>query len=78
MKLAGVDVGGTFTDVIVVDTDSKNVRIHKVPSTPADPSEGLIEGLRSAGDDSREVDFLAHGTTIAPTPCSSTTGHRSG
>src|SRR5712692_7048829 len=65
MKLAGADVGGTFTDVIVVDTDSKNVRIHKVPSTPEDPSEGLIEGLRSAGDDSMGVDFLAHGTTIA-------------
>jgi N-methylhydantoinase A len=65
MKLAGVDVGGTFTDVIVVDTDSKSVRIHKVPSTPDDPSEGLIEGLRSAGDDSMGVEFLAHGTTIA-------------
>src|SRR5713101_2274679 len=65
MKLAGADVGGTFTDVIVVDTDSKAVRIHKVPSTPEDPSEGLIEGLRSAGDDSMGVDFLAHGTTIA-------------
>ncbi len=65
MKLAGVDVGGTFTDVIVVDTDSKAVRIHKVPSTPDDPSEGLLEGLRSAGDDSLGVEFLAHGTTIA-------------
>ena len=65
MKLAGVDVGGTFTDVIVVDTDSRNVRIHKVPSTPDDPSEGLIEGLGSAGRDSMDVDFLAHGTTIA-------------
>ena len=65
MKLAGVDVGGTFTDVIVVDTDSKAVRIHKVPSTPDDPSEGLLEGLRSAGDDSMGVEFLAHGTTIA-------------
>src|SRR6266550_2912204 len=65
MKLAGVDVGGTFTDVIVVDTDSKAVKIHKVPSTPDDPSEGLIDGLRSAGNDSMGVDFLAHGTTIA-------------
>src|SRR5436309_631522 len=65
MKLAGVDVGGTFTDVIVVDTDSKAVKIHKVPSTPDDASEGLIDGLRSAGDDSMGVEFLAHGTTIA-------------
>lgn len=65
MKLAGVDVGGTFTDVIVVDTDSRDVRIHKVPSTPDDPSEGLIQGLGLAGRDSMDVDFLAHGTTIA-------------
>ncbi|HZV49472.1 MAG TPA: hydantoinase/oxoprolinase family protein [Candidatus Dormibacteraeota bacterium] len=65
MKLAGVDVGGTFTDVIVVDTASRQVRIHKVPSTPDDPSQGLVEGLAATGPDAREVDFLAHGTTIA-------------
>jgi N-methylhydantoinase A len=65
MKLAGVDVGGTFTDVIVVDTESRDVWIHKVPSTPEDPSEGLIEGLRTVDSGSRDVDFLVHGTTIA-------------
>ena len=78
MKLAGVDVGGTFTDVIVVDTDSKAVQIHKVPSTPDDLSEGLIDGLRTSGvptkpaswggtvdSGSADVDFLVHGTTIA-------------
>src|SRR5262245_7483099 len=65
MKLAGVDVGGTFTDVIVVDTDSNAVEIHKVPSTPDDLSEGLIEGLGSFDSGSAELDFLVHGTTIA-------------
>src|SRR5215471_11576153 len=65
MKLAGVDVGGTFTDVIVVDTDSKAVQIHKVPSTPDDLSEGLIEGLRLVDSGSIDLDFLVHGTTIA-------------
>jgi len=65
MKLAGVDVGGTFTDVIVVDTDSRDVWIHKVPSTPEDPSEGLIDGLRTVDSGSRDVDFVVHGTTIA-------------
>jgi N-methylhydantoinase A len=65
MKLAGVDVGGTFTDVIVVDTESRRVRIHKVPSTPDDPSRGLIEGLTATGPEAGEVDLLVHGTTIA-------------
>ena len=65
MKLAGVDVGGTFTDVIMVDTESRDVRIHKVPSTPDDLSEGLIEGLRSMDSGAADADFLVHGTTIA-------------
>ena len=65
MKLAGVDVGGTFTDVIVADTETSEVRIHKVPSTVADPSEGLIEGVSAADGDATEIDALLHGTTIA-------------
>ena len=65
MKLAGVDVGGTFTDVIVVDTDTEAVEIRKVPSTPEDPSEGLISGLVGEERDGKDVDFLVHGTTIA-------------
>jgi N-methylhydantoinase A len=65
MRLAGVDVGGTFTDVIVVDTDSREVKIHKVPTTPDDPSEGLISGVLGAANGGEGIDFLAHGTTIA-------------
>ncbi len=65
MKLAGVDVGGTFTDVIVADTETSEVRIHKVPSTTADPSEGLIEGVSAADGDPTAIDTLLHGTTIA-------------
>ena len=65
MRLAGVDVGGTFTDVIVADTESSEVWIHKVASTPEDPSKGLIAGLSSANGDPGAVDILLHGTTIA-------------
>lgn len=65
MKLAGVDVGGTFTDVVVVDTDSAEIDVHKVQSTPDDPSEGVIDGLGEAGGKAAELDFLAHGTTVA-------------
>ena len=65
MRLAGVDVGGTFTDVILVDPESDDVRIHKVPSTPEDPSGGLIAGVAGLDGGVSQLDFLVHGTTIA-------------
>ena len=37
-KMIGVDVGGTFTDVMFGDTESQQIAIHKVPTTPADPT----------------------------------------
>ena len=46
MQLIGVDVGGTFTDLIFTDTDRDVTLIHKVPTTPDDPSVGAIAGLR--------------------------------
>ena len=36
-----VDVGGTFTDIVVLDSETGDVRIGKVPTTPSDPSEGV-------------------------------------
>ena len=65
MKLAGVDVGGTFTDVIVADTETSEVWIHKLASTPDDPSEGLIAGVSAADGEPAAIDTLLHGTTIA-------------
>ena len=63
----GVDVGGTFTDVVVARDGE--IRVAKTPSTPAAPEEGVVDGLRkgreAAGLDLSEVAFLAHGTTVA-------------
>jgi N-methylhydantoinase A len=62
----GIDVGGTFTDVVAV-TDGR-VRVHKVASTPDAPAEGVVEGLSEAADEGlplQTVDTLAHGTTVA-------------
>jgi len=63
----GVDVGGTFTDVVTV-TDGR-ARVRKVPSTPDAPEEGVLSGvdagLERGGIDPGDVDFLAHGTTVA-------------
>jgi N-methylhydantoinase A len=58
----GIDVGGTFTDFVAV-SDGELVTA-KVPSTPADQSDGVIASLEAA-EIGRAVDALAHGTTIA-------------
>ncbi|WP_276261189.1 hydantoinase/oxoprolinase family protein [Haloglomus litoreum] len=62
----GVDVGGTFTDVVAV-TDGR-VRVHKVASTPDAPDRGVANGLdeaAAAGLSLPDVGTLAHGTTVA-------------
>jgi N-methylhydantoinase A len=60
-----VDVGGTFTDVFVLDEDTADVRVAKVPSTPSDPMEGVIEGVAAANVDLADVSLFSHGTTVA-------------
>jgi len=65
----GVDVGGTFTDVCLLDAASGEVWIDKLPSTVSDQSvafaEGVTRALEKAGRDAADVDFLVHGTTVA-------------
>ena len=69
MKLVGVDVGGTFTDVIFADTESGRTEIHKVPTTPDDPSDGVSTAIRGLCERHSiaptEINHLLHGTTIA-------------
>jgi len=69
MKRLGVDVGGTFTDLIFVDDEAGVIRVHKLPTTPEDPSTGTVEGIReiaaAAGQDPSALDQVFHGTTIA-------------
>ena len=63
----GVDVGGTFTDVVTVSDGS--IHVSKTPSTPDSPDEGVVDGLertREGADVSYgDVGFFAHGTTVA-------------
>ncbi len=69
MKRIGVDVGGTFTDLIYVDDEAGVIRVHKLPTTPDDPSQGTIQGVKElaeqAGADPSALDQVFHGTTIA-------------
>ncbi|MEO1594364.1 MAG: hydantoinase/oxoprolinase family protein [Pseudomonadota bacterium] len=65
----GVDVGGTFTDLLLFDDDSGRTFRSKVPSTPHDPSEAVITGTRgiceTAGIAPSEIEDFLHGTTVA-------------
>ncbi len=60
----GVDVGGTFTDLLLVDRASGAMRIAKVPSTPADQSEGFMAGLAALGEGAQGFETVVHGTTV--------------
>ena len=60
-----VDVGGTFTDVFVLDEETAAVRVAKVPSTPHDPMEGVMSGVAAAEVDLADVTLFSHGTTVA-------------
>ncbi|HEV3047176.1 MAG TPA: hydantoinase/oxoprolinase family protein [Solirubrobacteraceae bacterium] len=66
--LLGVDVGGTFTDAVLLDADGA-VHTAKVPSTPADQSQAVLEAVRlllaGAGARAGEVERFAHGMTVA-------------
>ncbi|HEY3057928.1 MAG TPA: hydantoinase/oxoprolinase family protein [Chloroflexota bacterium] len=65
----GVDVGGTFTDVALLDVASGRLFRVKTPSTPRDPSRGVIDGVRracqQAGIQPSALSDLVHGTTVA-------------
>lgn len=65
----GVDTGGTHTDLVLVDDVSGRVWVDKVPSTPAVPSDGVINGakqiLRKAQVRAGELDLMVYGTTVS-------------
>ena len=65
----GVDIGGTFTDATLINEETGEIRVGKVPSTPQDPSHGFMEAthriLREADVSPDEVGYVVHGTTVA-------------
>jgi N-methylhydantoinase A len=65
----GVDSGGTFTDICLFEDGSGNIAVWKVPSTPADPShavaEGVGEALAQVAAQASDVSYFGHGTTVA-------------
>ncbi len=65
----GVDTGGTFTDIVAVDTRTGEIATTKTPSTPADPADGFLAGvdkiLAMVGAGPADVESISHGTTVA-------------
>lgn len=78
----GVDVGGTFTDLLLVHEKSGQTWSAKVPSTPADQSVGVLNGIQRvcerAGIDPKQIDHVMHGTTVATNTVLTGTGARCG
>lgn len=62
-KIIGCDVGGTFTDLILLDEAAGQVRIAKVPTTPGNQALGVMAAIGEAGADCADLSLLIHGTT---------------
>jgi len=78
----GVDVGGTFTDVIVFDEETQDLTTDKVLSTPTNPSEGVLAGIDEATEKAdtsiADLELLFHGTTVVTNMLLEETGSRVG
>jgi N-methylhydantoinase A len=65
MQWLGVDVGGTFTDLVLYDEATGRLAHAKTPSTPEDQSRGVIAGIDALGVEATKLGRLAHGSTVA-------------
>lgn len=78
----GADVGGTFTDLLLVDESTGEITTAKVPSTPTDPSVGVLDGVLrvcdKAGVSPEVISHVMHGTTVATNTVLTGTGARVG
>lgn len=61
--VAGIDVGGTFTDLVIVDSGTGDVRIGKTPTTVDDQSRAVLTVLGESGYTASQIDLIIHGTT---------------
>lgn len=59
-----IDVGGTFTDLIQIEEKSRALHVEKVPTTPENPSTGVLTVIRKAGVGLDKISFFLHGTTL--------------
>ncbi|NDD41739.1 MAG: hydantoinase/oxoprolinase family protein, partial [Rhodobacteraceae bacterium] len=62
-KMIGVDVGGTFTDVFILDEANGTAEVAKVPTTRPDQSGGFLNGIQQRVSDLSQIAVVVHGTT---------------
>ena len=74
----GVDVGGTFTDVFILDESTGSVVTAKVPSTRGDQSKGFVEGIAGKVADFADISTVVHGTTVGTNALLERKGARTG
>ena len=74
----GIDVGGTFTDLFFLDRTTGTVTTGKLPSTIADQSIGLVDGISRELDDFSDIATIVHGTTVGTNALLERKGTRTG
>jgi N-methylhydantoinase A len=76
MLWLGVDVGGTFTDLVLFEPGNGRLRILKTPSTPTNQSEGVLAGFAGLDVAPEQLERMVHGTTVATNTALERTGAR--
>ncbi|MCZ6531311.1 MAG: hydantoinase/oxoprolinase family protein [Chloroflexi bacterium] len=71
-----VDIGGTFTDVIVLDEETGSLRLEKVETTPQNPADGVLAAFAKAEAEIDKIDYFVHGTTLGINALLTRTGAR--
>ena len=64
MYRVAADIGGTFTDFVIEDQKSGEIKIGKVPTTPENPARGILNGVSQLIGDPEDIEFFVHGTTV--------------
>lgn len=77
-KRLGVDVGGTYTDLVLLDTTTGEMQMLKVPSTSKDLARGVMNGMEALELDFSTLQFIVHGTTIGVNTIIQGTGAKTG
>ncbi|MBT6139623.1 MAG: hydantoinase/oxoprolinase family protein [Rhodospirillaceae bacterium] len=78
MITLGIDVGGTFTDLVLRDSVTGTMRALKTPSTPSNHAEGVMNAIRSTGVAPSEITAIGHGMTVATNTALEMNGARLG
>ena len=60
----GTDVGGTFTDLVLLDEDTGEISVFKTPSTPRNPADGVFDGIKNFEEKTGQIAYFTHGTTV--------------